>query len=38
MEVGELNSPADQLVISLADGQFGFDWGSLTARVSLMVQ
>ena len=37
MEVSELGTPADQLVISIADGQLGFDWGAMTASVPLMV-
>jgi len=37
MEVGELDPPADQLVISVDDDSLGFDWGALTASVSLMV-
>jgi hypothetical protein len=37
MTVGELDPPADQLVISIADGNLGFEWGTLTASVPLMV-
>ncbi len=37
MDVSELDSLADQLVISIADGQLGFDWGPMTASVPLMV-
>ena len=37
MNVGELDSPADQLIISIADDQLGFDWGAMTASVPLMV-
>ncbi len=37
MEVSELATPADQLVISIGDGQLGFDWGAMTASVPLMV-
>jgi hypothetical protein len=37
MEVGELNTPAEQLVISIGDGALGFEWGTLTASVPLMV-
>ena len=37
MEVGTLDPPADQLVISIGDGNLGFDWGTLTASVPLMV-
>ena len=37
MEVGELDPPADQLVISVTDDSLGFDWGAMTASVPLMV-
>ena len=37
MDVGALDSPADQLIISIADDQLGFDWGAMTASVPLMV-
>lgn len=37
MEVGALDPPAEQLVISIADGALGFEWGALTASVPLMV-
>ena len=37
MEVGELDTPAEQLVISIGDGALGFEWGTLTASVPLMV-
>lgn len=37
MDVGELETPADQLVISVAEGKLGFDWGAMTASVPLMV-
>ncbi len=37
MNVGELDSPADQLIISIANDQLGFDWGAMTANVPLMV-
>ena len=37
MEVGELDPPAEQLVISVTDDSLGFDWGALTASVPLMV-
>ena len=36
MEVGVLDQPAEQLVISIADGTLGFDWGTMTAGVTLM--
>ena len=36
MEVGVLDQPAQQLVISIADGTLGFDWGTMTAGVTLM--
>ena len=36
MEVGQLDPPAEQLVISIADGTLGFDWGAMTATVTLM--
>ena len=38
MDVGELETPADQLVISAAEGKLGFDWGTMTASVPLMVR
>ena len=37
MTVGALDPPAEQLVISIEDGSLGFDWGTLTAGVPLMV-
>ena len=37
MTVGELDPPAEQLVISIGDGALGFEWGALTASVPLMV-
>lgn len=37
MTVGALDAPVEQLVISIADGALGFEWGTLTASVPLMV-
>ena len=37
MMVGALDAPVEQLVISIADGVLGFEWGTLTASVPLMV-
>ncbi len=37
MEVTDLNPPVEQLVISITDGQFGFEWGQMAASASLMV-
>ena len=37
MTVGALDPPAEQLVISIEDGNLGFEWGALTASVPLMV-
>ena len=37
MEVGALDLPAEQLVISIGEGALGFEWGTLTASVPLMV-
>ena len=37
MEVGELATPAEQLTLTIADGKLGFDWGTMTASVPLMV-
>ena len=37
MATSELSPPADQLVIRIEDGQFGFEWGQLAAAASLMV-
>ena len=37
MEVAELDSPAEQLVISIAGDALGFEWGTMTASVPLMV-
>ncbi len=37
MEVGELDPPAEQLTIALDEDSLSFDWGALTASVSLMV-
>ena len=37
MTVGALDAPAEQLVIAIEDGNLGFDWGTLTASVPLMV-
>ena len=36
MEVSDLDPPADQLTISIADGKFGFEWGQMAASVDLM--
>ena len=36
MAVTELNPPAEQLVLSIADGQLGFEWGDMAASVSIM--
>ena len=36
MDVGELDQPVEQLVISIADGTLGFDWGTMTAGVTFM--
>ena len=38
MEVGELDPPAEQLVISVDDDSLGFEWGALAASVPLMVR
>jgi hypothetical protein len=35
MDVTELDPPAEQLTISIADGQLGFEWGQMAASVSL---
>lgn len=37
MAVGELDPPAEQLVIAIADDTLGFEWGAMTASVPLMV-
>ena len=37
MDVGELDSPAEQLTLSIGDGTFSFDWGAMTASVPIMV-
>ncbi len=37
MEIGQLDTPAEQLLISIGDGALGFEWGTLTASVPLMV-
>ncbi len=37
MEVGELATPAEQLTLKIEDGKLGFDWGTMTASVPLMV-
>ena len=37
METSELNPPVEQLVISIGDGELGFEWGQLAASASLMV-
>ena len=37
MTVGAVDAPVEQLVISIADGALGFEWGTLTASVPLMV-
>ena len=36
MEIGTLDQPAEQLIISIADGTLGFDWGTMAAGVTLM--
>ena len=36
MDVTELSPPAEQLTISIADGQLGFEWGQMAASVELM--
>jgi len=35
MDVTELDPPAEQLTISIADDQLGFEWGQMAASVSL---
>ncbi len=37
MDVTELSPPAEQLTISIADDQLGFEWGQMAASVELMV-
>ncbi len=37
MDVSDLNPPAEQLEISIGDGQLGFEWGQMAASASLMV-
>ena len=37
MEVGELDPPAEQLTIAVDEDSLSFDWGALTASVSLTV-
>jgi len=37
MDVGALDTPAEQLVISIADDRLGFDWGTMTAAVPMVV-
>ena len=37
MEVGELAAPTDQLTLKIEGGKLGFDWGTMTASVPLMV-
>lgn len=36
MNVTELDPPADQLTLSIVDGQLGFEWGQMTASTSIM--
>ena len=38
MNVTDLDSPADQLTMSIGDGELGFEWGQMAASVELMVQ
>tara|TARA_Y100000588_G_scaffold250425_1_gene264932 strand:- start:323 stop:955 length:633 start_codon:yes stop_codon:yes gene_type:complete len=37
MAVSDLNPPADQLTLSIGDGELGFEWGQMAASVELMV-
>ena len=37
MNVTQLDPPAEQLTLSIADGQFGFQWGRMAASVELTV-
>jgi hypothetical protein len=37
MEVAELDPPAEQLTLSIAADDLGFEWGQMAASVSLMV-
>ena len=37
MDLGELDSPAEQLTLSIGNGTFSFDWGAMTASVPIMV-
>ncbi len=37
MDVGELAIPADQLILKIEDSKLGFEWGTMTASVPLMV-
>jgi hypothetical protein len=37
MEIGELATPAEQLTLKIENGKLGFDWGTMTATVPLMV-
>ena len=37
MDVGELDTPAEQLVISISESALGFNWGNMTSSVPLMV-
>ena len=37
MEVRELDPPAEQLTISIENGQLGFEWGQMAASVDMMV-
>ena len=37
MNVTQLDPPAEQLTLSIADGQFGFQWGQMAASVELSV-
>ena len=37
MDVEDLGSPAEQLTLTIGDGKFGFDWGTMRASVPIMV-
>lgn len=37
MEVLALDPPADQLTLSIGDGDLGFEWGQMAASVDLMI-